>query len=296
MELAKRIQGRSARVVKDLFDNERIMEKLIVARKIRGFALLWGLEYLEPAQEARQQYFVRNDQYGFELRRRTSADKWALAQFFEDIGDGTGVRLSVFLNDNTIRTFAPFEVFAKWLPEISTHKEFVVKSQKRVKEHGKDLVRIDFDYSLPQKQYSVRSGWFLLDPSLYWLVKAYRANVIWGKSDAGTVDYVSDFTLDSDGVPLLTKALEKIDCPSQKVRVDRVTEYSLERREAAAEEFALSAFGLPDVRKGSGTSWTRPLILAGAGFLCLALGIKIWFRRRKPAEASPPRQSEMGLR
>jgi hypothetical protein len=283
MELAKGIQGSSSEVVTDRLANNKVLAHVRYELKIRGFATAFSFQEFGPQPEPKQHWYVRNEQYAFELRRKTNKDSWVVAQLHQDIGDGKNLTVNRFLNETTTQTHAPLKIYRNWLPEMVGEKEFVVKKYDKVRNPrntGSDLMRVDFEYNNQESKPAVRSGWFLLDPSLYWLVAGYEVNVTWGGGESGKVSYTADFKVGPSGTPLLAKSVERTECLAARVSTDRSAEYNLDEHEPAAEEFTLSAFGLPELGKVGETN-SRYLWFGATGLLCLAVAIMFWFRTRR---------------
>ncbi len=293
MELAKHIQGSSSHVSTDRLTHKvRAREGLEL--KIRGFAMAYSFQSLGP-NEHRQEYYVRNEKYGFQLRRKASADGWALVQLFPKIGDGKNLsRLSLFLGEGTTRTFAPLAIYnSHWLPEMVEEKEFLIKKYITVAKDGSNLARVEFEYTKAEKNRHVpSSGWFELDPALYWVVRGYHVKItapsaVGGYS--GTASYSAEFKIGRSGIPLLTKSSERIDCPAEKTNSEWTNEYSLDEHEPAAEEFTLTAFGLPEPH---GVIWPKPtpyyLWFIGVGLASLVLGVFLrrWLQKKAATRAS----------
>jgi hypothetical protein len=249
MEGAKRIQGSSSEVLLDRLANNSIQARNQVELKMRGFCLAYSFQFLErPQLEPEQHWYVRNQRYGFELRRKLNTDPWAIVQYVQKIGDGKNHnRLSFFLSDQTTRTFAPLRIAGKWLPEMSQQSDFLITNIAQVAKNDLELIRVEFRITkLAQRKPALESGWFLLDPSLYWVVREYDVNMISGirgNSYSGKNSYTGNFKLAPSGIPLLVKSIERLVCPAEKADGEWVIDYYLHEREVPESEFTLSAFG-----------------------------------------------------
>lgn len=280
IEFAKRLQGKQTEIVTDRLANNKVVSRTASELKVCGFAMACGYQYVGPAHEPEHRWYVRNEQYGFELWRASEADGWAVAHVWPSIGDGKKPRIALFLNDATTQPFVPLNIYRMWLPETVESNDFVVTKFGRVTKNGLDLARVDFRYSAKRKP-AAESGWFLLDPSLYWVVREYEVNVTGGFGDRGTSSYSAEFKIGRSGHPLLVKSHERIESPGEKASVDRVIEYTLSEDQPPSREFTFAAFGLPDLSNPTMRRSSRYLWVAAIGFLCLVAGITFWFRRRQ---------------
>lgn len=131
-----------------------------------------------------------------------------------------------------------------------------------------------------------------MDPDRYWCITSFEIGVMASSRNRALVSETREFREGMKGVPLLTKAVRRIQCPGEKADGDQVVEYLLDEREAPAEEFTLSAFGIKEPRGmppvGGGSRWYLWFIVVA--ILSLGVGGFFWRRvqRRNLATAQAP--------
>jgi hypothetical protein len=155
---------------------------------------------------------------------------------------------------------------------------------------GGGSIKVEFDYEPrdPGPNDYVRSGWVVLDPSRYWLVRKAEVKVRY--CDAGGVNAITNEIDDKVmPFPVVTRQVQKESVTDGKRSVVNkvVHECELHPVEKDDAQYTLSAFGLPEPfpTPSPWQKWRVPICLIAIAVLTLCL---IWRRSRRGKLAGTP--------
>jgi hypothetical protein len=175
-----------------------------------------------------------------------------------------------------------------WLPRMVRSREFKVS---RTTKEDRGGIKVEFSYEPrnPGSNDYVRSGWIVVDPSRYWLVRNAEVKVRYGPVERGVNVISNEFDDKVMPFPVVTRQVQKesVTDGNRSVVNETVYECELHAVEKDDAQYTLSAFGLPEPFP-TPSPWQRwrPIIcLIAIAVLTLVL---IWRRlqRERPAHTS----------
>lgn len=223
---------------------------------------------------------VVNPKYGFSLKKPTPQSKWAVT------GVGTDLfKASPAEDPNTTarlinRLPFTFAGLVNTLQVTVLDPGFSIKKVAPFHLEGRQLVKVDFDYSPPKNpaRMPLRGGSVLFDPERYWVIRKLDVHSLWGSDPTvETVNY--DYSDGNDGFPILREIVGRRKFLNRSRHVEFKYQLELQEREIPEQDFRLSAFGFPEphgITWDDGPRWY--LWFIAAAVVCLAVGA--YFRYR----------------
>jgi hypothetical protein len=244
-----------------------------------------------------------NEKYAFVLARKKPGDPWIITNVVSDL---TNIAANPAFQNLQVKQggvwAAPPTDLHEYGPlgALIGEPGFSIEKAESFSRDGLDLLRFHFlcqrfaGDSKYQGSMHYERGWFIVEPSRHWRLLEYEALVNYRgrtKTSAvfhGAIEYVDG----PERMPLLRSSLIRIKAktaalgsphaPPQDFEAEVKTDFRVEARECAAEEFRLSGFGFPEP---PGVEWKQPIPLfvwLGLGaFGALIFAIMItWLRQR----------------
>jgi hypothetical protein len=217
---------------------------------------------------------VRNESYLFELERPSTKAPWSIKGFLEresgspplseQVADDPRYTRAAMVSSSGLR------LYSKFLSEMLDEPGFTVTSAEN-RDDG--LVRLTFTYEGSLSSFPLTRGWVDLDKNHSYVILAYDSEAKWPDA-VGTIHGTYDYSIESDGFPMITRAVREQyanDGKGTAYRKDSVIDFDLSRTiPVSKSDFTLSAFGLPEPpgpsRSFLPTSlffWTTALLLVG---------------------------------
>ena len=229
-----------------------------------------------------------NDDYGFTVTRN-GGTTWMLRR--AGASDKEAVARNVDLK-SFVYAHAPWVVLEYGsLRSLWVDPHFDVTSVERVADGACELARVEFSLSGTAKDgatVTLRNGWLLLDPKIYWCIREYSVSIASDKSAAdihGTVTYDHR----PDELPRPRRYAFTLVNKQKGATVDYSYDYEkFDYVEPAVGDFRLSAYGLPEylAGRGSSPSLTLPaLIVFAAGLLLVIFAARLRRRGRLSSDA-----------
>lgn len=189
---------------------------------------------------------VRNPNYGFQVRRKSSVAEWVLAEFDPTGGDGSAVTERQQPMAHLLRTWAGihFAVHGIPLTELVRDPKFRATAVRATVQGGRELVRVEYECSRPVGARQLIGGQMIVDPARLWCLTESESRIR-GSNGIAVSRSVFDCR-DSPSGPIPVKLRRTL------IRDDKAgvrEEFTFDLREAdhlGYEEFTLSAFGLPE--------------------------------------------------
>jgi hypothetical protein len=174
-----------------------------------------------------------------------------------------------------------------WLPTLIHDQDFRITAIKPQEIDGHLVVRFDFDYPKPAKDYPVKGtlrvkgGWMVLDPEHDWILREYLVH--FGQPEKYFIHETYHIREGTDRHPIITDLTYQVVGKGEKpfesiMKMQLQTE---ERSDVPLEEFTLSAFGLPEP-PGINVERSRLYLwIALGGIACLGIAALIrWLSQR----------------
>lgn len=243
--------------------------------------------------DSRSQGFVFNPNYGFSISRNGANAPWKLRQVSTE-----NPKYDVALNpDKEEMTYGgPFNFYQYFLWALIDEPGFKIRNASAVTHEGKERIRIEFactridDHPMGLgSTHHYEKGWFIVDPSSYWRLCEWEANVKLANTTqkiVTTMHGVVECTTTKAGLPVEKHSLVRVkgrNTAGKDINFDAEwkNEYTIEERDPDPAEFRLPAFGFPDHVKGSRIP---PILLAfiivtGAGIAFIVTGFLVLRRR-----------------
>jgi hypothetical protein len=240
---------------------------------------------------------VVNESYAFELRRKKFGDPWIISQVQTDLGDIKGLsslHAILQIDHGGLRCNGPFMLHKYSLGSLVSEPGFNIRSATTIQRQGLTLVKVDFvcprdrNAEAFSRFFHYESGWIILDPDRYWSLCEYEAKVTWPGVQQiqtlirGTVECAQT----KSGLPVMKTMLVRIKGrntkgPKAELDEELKSEYAIEERAPSADEFTLSAFGLPEPfgMKDKKMRWWLWAASAGVVSLVVAGTIRRWKAR-----------------
>ena len=181
--------------------------------------------------------------------------------------------------------FAPYCIFETRIVDFLSSDACTITDFVDVTREGRKLVQVFFDAAFERPNGSVvrPSGWFVFAPAECWALREYQ----WGaKEPSGTrLRCRLEYDQIVDGVPLISKARYWREQGDRVIPMYTILRTQVVMKPADRNNFALSAFGIPDVlgqRPTGGTGCRRWLVVANIAALIaflIALSVLYWIRR-----------------
>ncbi|MFO0842485.1 MAG: hypothetical protein U0797_08830 [Gemmataceae bacterium] len=225
-----------------------------------------------------------NSKYIFKLTRSSDARPWAIVEVKES--DDEARKKAAAIRKEVCHALMLSPV-APFLPSLVQGKGFHCTRADTESVKGEDLVRVVFSFAGEGKS-RLKSGWIILDPSRYWVIRQSEVEASLGGKAEGIEKWTfnNDYRDGPNRFPIATKTM-MTDKAWEKGRflgeTELITEYTFrERPSIPEEEFTLSAFDLPEPH------WARPkktpwyLWFGSLGIGCLVVGACVrQFKRRQ---------------
>lgn len=256
-------------------DSEMVMR---ITVKSSDANMLHTLAYLKvpEAQRARLQgserVMCQNSQGSFKLEKRQENLPW----FVKYLGDKGGVEKELKHVDMAL--LFPLLVFDRYLIDWFRHPAFLVKDVEWVDRPTGKLVAVTFSCAKSEDyKYWIHDGVLYLNPDRMWAIQECVCDATTKKGEEH-VTQRTEFRADCGKLPLLKASSITAQTTAGEVQI--ITNFDrFERREIPETEFALTAFGLPGLRRPSiwRSAWLW-FALTGFGVVCVLAAI--WLRRR----------------
>lgn len=284
---AKRFQGVIERTTVRLTPEKEVMNKDRCEIKQKDGCALFLVQALvsEKQPDEKGLGLCINNQYGFEIRRRTPNTQWVAVNLDVDLSDGMKFNLAS----------PPTEAVVYWtdcpvdfnlIPYFSwsgiKDPKFTVQQVTPISRSGRQGVKVEFAYRSPREKPnmpSVKKGYVLYDPQRFWIILEYNAQIEWESTNvkaSTTVAYEYEET--ADGFPIAKRIIRRF-TPVKGVDRENHYEFNLKEADVPESDFTLTAFGLPEpsgIKRGRPFPWY--LALAGIGTACL--GVFFFLRSR----------------
>jgi hypothetical protein len=249
-------------------------------------------EHVYPPESAYAYALVLNAEYAFELSRKDPTAKWVVVNINTDLKEGIKIAKmdDVLFLKKHYDFVGPFEASGNWLPNYLPSPGFTIKKIEAVNAGPDELIKLHFQHQPTEadkkRSYYPARGWIVLDPNQYWRVcESEIQNVYRGDAGRDKIHSSIDCVI-LGGIPVLTKRVSRGEQTFSKKTTNIVAtmEYSVSNDDPAAEEFTLSAFGLPEPITATPPAKPRYwLWLSVGGFIVLAMAV--WVRRRHAANS-----------
>jgi hypothetical protein len=224
-----------------------------------------------------EKVYGMNSRYAFQIARHEPEDKFVLAHLGPagPVVEGQFPGLAKYLLRH-VRS--PAHRIVEWLanPSISIRE---LEPDERA---GKVWVRLRFHYHDRTGQYCDSEGEIWFDPSRSWTVQEARVT-----SATQVNELRIDFMDSSDGFPIpvrLVSRLRSPDMPEGEWSISEAIYRDFKRVELPEHQFAVSAYGLPEIDpaiKRPWPVWLWCILLSVVA--ALAMLLFRWFARRKAA-------------
>lgn len=173
-----------------------------------------------------------------------------------------------------------------WLPTLIQDPDFRITAIKPKEIDGLPVIRFDFDYPKPDKDYPnqgglrIKGGWMALDPEHDWILREYLVHT--GHPEERYLRQTFHIREGTDRHPILTRdTYQRVGKGEQVFGTIEAEWEAVERWDVPLEVFTLSAFGLPEppgipVERSRWHIW-----IAVGGIVCLGIAALIrWASRR----------------
>jgi hypothetical protein len=257
-----------------------------------------ALEYhqkMEPAPGGGGYAFVLNEQYAFEVKRKSPEDQWLLVAInLEPKGLTPHMEGVDMFTTKALGNIGPFYVgggISSYLPEMFKKTNFQITRASPWERDSRTLVRFEFRLDTPAKKSRpahTYQGWVVLDPDQFWRVCESEIQVDYAdKSENMVVTSTVECKMEGE-YPTLTKwTIEgKGTLLGKPFHQTTIVDYTVDRNDPDASEFRLTAFGL---KEPMGVTWSQPtrwwlwLSLSAVG--AVALGVLLIKVKRRSSTA-----------
>jgi hypothetical protein len=233
-----------------------------------------------------------NPSYSFKLKRRGPDRGWIITALEFPKPSASFSDEQRMHQEKQLQTICDcLKLWNLWLPTLIQDPDFKVTAIKNQEIDGSPVVRFEFSYPKPDKDYPVqgairlKGGWMVLDPEHDWILREYLVHT--GQPEKYFIHKTFRIREGSRHHPIITHVTVHTvgkDEPS----FERIIEgewQTVEQSDVPLEEFTLSAFGLPEppgiqVKRSRLYLW-----IALAGIVCLSIGalIRRQIRRTRTA-------------
>lgn len=180
-----------------------------------------------------------------------------------------------------------------WLSMLIQDADFKITATKPQEIEGHPVVRFDFDYPKPDKDYPhqgglpIKGGWMVLDPEHDWILREYMVHT--GQPEEHYMHQTFQIREGTDRHPIVTyHVYRRVGKGKNRKPFQLLVEVqwqAVEQSNVPLEEFTLTAFGLPEPPGIQVGKSRLHLWIALAGIVCLGIAALIrWqFRRTRTA-------------
>lgn len=254
-------------------------------------AFLGFKQDLGPKGEA--EALGNNPSYAFKVKRRGPDRGWIIADL--DVSDQSTTlsdKQSKLQEKLLHKVCDCLKLESLWLPTLIHDPDFKITAIKTQEIAGRPVIRFDFDYPKPDKDFPnigglrVKGGWMVLDPEHDWIMREYMVHT--GRPEKNYIRHTFQIREGTDRHPIITHQTEqsvKIVNKGEKPSFETEEEWqAVERSDVPLEEFTLSAFGLPEPPRTQVGRSRWYLWIALGGIVCLGVSALIrWASRRARA-------------
>ncbi len=225
----------------------------------------------------------------FRLTRKEADLPWVLTHYSPDSPDPQWLGSADPRRDVLRQTQAGLYFEGEFLPDLLHKSDFSFTTATREQQEGKELIRLDFTFQpRDNTQVPFRGGWIRVDPARSWLLHDFEFEGHWGDGKGyrqATFEYITG----PSGAPIIKRVHEigHLPAASDGKRTpifEMEMDFDLHEQESVpAQEFSLSAFGLPEPTHSR--QWPTYWFLVAAGVGCLVLALVFRWRSRRVAAA-----------
>ncbi len=186
-----------------------------------------------------------------------------------------------------------------WLPTLIHDPDFKITAVKPQEIDGLPVVRFDFDYPKPDKDYPrkgarhIKGGWMVIDPEHDWILRDYLVHE--GQPEKYFLRQTFQIREGTNNHPIITHDTLQIVANGAKSFPGGKEEWfesigngeleTIEQSDVPLEEFTLSAFGLPEPPGVQVGKSRLHLWIALAGIVCLGIAVLIRWQIRRARTA-----------
>lgn len=241
-----------------------------------------GLILNQPADSASGpiELVVYGEKYGFRCTKRDESSGWVLARLVHPLsettaqtyGSGANVRIAL----------SPYYIGRRFLPDWIGLAGFTIDRVEAIDRNGRNHIRAEFRWDPRSEDGPKASGYFIADPSRYWIISESKLIETWPQSTLTSVARREFREIDSLPVSVHAAVDKTSTLKGMEAGALIVTDVAFERKQVPLEQFRLSAFGLPEPQ---GVKWDKPtkrywwLIGGGAGLV--AVSALLYFARHR---------------
>jgi len=248
--------------------------------------------YQELGPKSKAEAEGTNLSYSFELKRRSPDRGWIITDLEFPEQSATFSDEQRGHQEKQLQTICDcLKLWNLWLPTLLHDPDFKITAIKPLEIDGRTVVRFDFDYPKPDKDYPVKGaillkgGWMVFDPEHDWILRDYLVHT--GHPEKYFIRKTFQIREGTGRHPIITHSRVQIVGKGEE-SFESVTEaqhQTVEQSDVPLEEFTLSAFGLPEPAGAQVSRSRLYLWIALAGIVCLSIAALIRWQIRRTRTA-----------
>jgi hypothetical protein len=232
-----------------------------------------------------------NPSYSFRLKRPNPHSGWVITQLNVLGQTSTFSDEQRQLQESLLQDVCDCLRLNLWLPTLIHDPDFKITAVKPQEIDGLPVIRFDFDYPKPDKDYPhkgamhIKGGWMVIDPEHDWILRDYL--VLTSRPEKFFIRKTYQIRQGTNNHPIITHhTLQVVSTGAKPFESIGKGEWeTVEQSDVPLEEFTLSAFGLPEPPGIQVHGSRLHLWIALVGIVCLGIAAVIRWQMRRPRTA-----------
>jgi hypothetical protein len=229
-----------------------------------------------------------NPSYSFKLKRPNPHSGWVITQLNVLGQTSTFSDEQRQLQESLLQDVCDcLRLDNLWLPTLIHDQAFKITAVKPQEIDGLPVVRFDFDYPKPDKDYPhkgamhIKGGWMVIDPEHDWILRDYLVHT--SRPENYFIRKTFQIRQGTNNHPIITHFTSEVVSKGEKPfeSIGKGEWETVEQSDVPLEEFTLSAFGLPEPPGTQAHGSRLHLWIALVGIVCLGIAALIRWQIRR---------------